>query len=90
MENPKDQKNNSGFSSYLKAIRTAGTLFGSGIQLAASVVIMFFIGKWLDEQFNTAPWLMVISIVFGVGAGMYNFIKIVNKLDEKRANDKQR
>jgi len=84
MENPKDEHKDSGLSSYGKAIRSAGPLFGSGVQLAASVVIMFFLGKWLDQQFNTTPWLMVVGIVFGVGAGLYNFIKLVSRVDKTK------
>jgi ATP synthase protein I len=86
MKNPNSNNNNSGFSSYFKAIRVAGPLFGSGIQLAASVVIMFFLGKWLDEKFSTKPWLMLVGVIFGLSAGFYNFIKIVNKIEKDKTN----
>ncbi len=89
MENPNSKKNNSGFSSYFKAMRAAGPLFGSGIQLAASVVMMFFLGQWLDEKFSTKPWLMLVGVIFGLGAGFYNFFKIVNKIDKIRPRDKK-
>jgi len=88
MENPEPNKDNSGFSGYGKAIRAAGPLFGSGIQLAASVVIMFFIGRWLDGVFNSAPWLMIVGIFFGFGAGLYNFVRIVNKVEKDKTKEK--
>lgn len=84
MENPDEKKNDSGFSSYFKAMRAAGPLFGSGIQLAASVVLMFFIGQWLDKKFSTEPWLMLAGIFFGLGAGLYNFVRIVNKVEKDK------
>jgi F0F1-type ATP synthase assembly protein I len=69
-------------------MRKAGPLFGSGIQLAASVVIMFFIGRWADSTWNTKPWLMLIGIIFGTTAGLYNFFKIVNRVE--RDNNKSK
>ena len=84
MENPDDKQKDSGFSSYSRAMRSAGPLFGAGIQLAASVVLMFFAGKWLDDTFASKPWLMFCGIIFGLIAGMYNFLKIVNKVERDR------
>jgi F0F1-type ATP synthase assembly protein I len=90
MENPEQKKNDSGFSSYvraIRAIRAAGPLFGSGIQLAASVVLMFFIGRWLDSLCNSAPWLMIVGLFFGFSAGLYNFIKIVSKVEKDKTKE---
>lgn len=80
---PAEEKRGSGFTVYGKAMKTAGPLFGSGIQLAASVVLMFFLGRWLDEKFGTTPWLMIVGIFFGLGAGLYNFVRIVMKVDRQ-------
>lgn len=88
MEKPEQESRDSGFSQYGKALRVAGPLFGSGIQLAASVILMFFIGRWLDSEFNTYPWLILLAIFFGLGAGLYNFVKIVNRVEKKRTKDK--
>lgn len=40
-----------------------------------SVVIMFFVGSWLDGLWGTEPWVMVAAMVFGIAAGMYHFIR---------------
>jgi F0F1-type ATP synthase assembly protein I len=87
MENPEQKKSDSGFSSHMRAIRAAGPLFGSGIQLAASVVLMFFIGRWLDGLWNSTPWLMIVGLFFGFGAGLYNFIKIVSKVEKDKTKE---
>lgn len=52
---------------------------GLGTQLAASVVIMVFIGVWLDKKFNTEPILTLVFSFVGVIGGLYNFIKAVIK-----------
>jgi len=84
MENQEGTRKRSGFSIYGNALRSAGPIFGSGIQLAATVVLMFFIGRWLDREFGTDPWLMLAGIFFGLGAGLYNFIKIVQRVEKKK------
>ena len=55
---------------------------GLGVQLAASIIIMVFIGIWLDGKFNTSPFLTLLFSVLGIAAGMYNFIKSVTRLDK--------
>jgi ATP synthase protein I len=84
MENPKDDREHSGFSIYGNALRSAGPIFGSGIQLAATVVLMFFIGRWVDQKLGTDPWFMLVGIFFGLGAGLYNFVKIVQRVEKKK------
>jgi F0F1-type ATP synthase assembly protein I len=64
-----------------KSLKSAGLLFGSGMQLAVSVAVMFFLGRWADEKLNTAPWLLIGGVLFGVGAGLYNFIKTAIEAD---------
>jgi F0F1-type ATP synthase assembly protein I len=70
-QNNKKEENDSGpgWVSYL----------GLGTQLAVTVTAMTFLGIWLDKKFNTAPILTIICSLFGVAAGIYNFIKTVLK-----------
>ena len=89
MENPDPGKRNSGFSNYSKSLRSAGPIIGSGIQLAASVVLMFFLGRWADEKFHTAPWLLIAGIIFGVGAGLYSFIKTAMSIGGEEKGEDQ-
>lgn len=60
-----------------------GILFGSGIQLAISVVLMFFLGRWADGKLHTEPWLLIAGVLFGVGAGLYSFIKTAISVDDR-------
>ena len=79
-EVPLDDKQKPNIS---KSLRTAGPLFGSGIQLAVSAVLMFFVGRWLDDKFGTAPWFMLVGTLFGITAGLYHFIKTANEVSKK-------
>ncbi len=67
---PSDEKNSDrGWINYL----------GLGIELAATVTLMFFVGVWLDGKFDTTPILTVVFSFLGVTSGLYNFIRTVLK-----------
>ena len=80
-----ESKQDSGISSYGKALRAAGPLLTSGIQFALSVGVLCLIGYLLDREFKTTPWLMVAGIFVGAAAGFYIFLKTIQEA-EKRKN----
>ena len=76
-----EREKDSGLLSYTRGIRAAGPLFTAGIQLTVAIGLMGFIGYTLDHLWSTTPWLMVVGIFFGAGAGMYLFVKTVNAVN---------
>ena len=77
MEQPDDR----GFADNLRGL---GPYLTMGIQLALSIVVFFFIGKWLDGRFNTTPWLMLGGLLIGGVGGMIKFITSVTKLAQQQ------
>ncbi|HOI30917.1 MAG TPA: AtpZ/AtpI family protein [Melioribacteraceae bacterium] len=75
-------------SRFSESYRKVGPYLGLGTQLAATMILMFFLGRWLDEQFNTEPVLMIIFSLFGGFAGIYNFIKTTLDLNKKKIDKK--
>ncbi len=71
-----------------KAYREAGPYLGLGFQLAATIVLMFFLGRWLDEQFNLEPILTILFSFLGGFAGIYNMIKTTLSLNKKNKSDR--
>jgi F0F1-type ATP synthase assembly protein I len=70
-------------SKFSDSYRKIGPYLGLGTQLAATIILMFFLGRWLDNQFNTEPFLMIAFSLIGGFAGIYNFIKTVLTLNKK-------
>jgi ATP synthase protein I len=66
-------------SSQEQKFRDLGNYLGLGLQLAITVGVMVFVGIWLDNKFNTNPWLTVTCSFVGIFAALYSFIKTVLK-----------
>ena len=48
---------------------------GLGFQLIGALLLGLFVGKWLDKKFGTEPYLLALSLVLCLAAGMYIVIK---------------
>jgi ATP synthase protein I len=78
-----------GPASFARTYRDVAPYLGLGIQLAATIVVCFFLGRWLDQVLNTTPWLMILGAFLGAGGGLYGFLKTVIELGKKE-KEKQR
>jgi F0F1-type ATP synthase assembly protein I len=56
-----------------------GLLTHIGLTMTICIVGCLFLGKFLDEKFGTAPWLMLVFILLGVASALYSLFKIVHK-----------
>jgi len=63
--------------------REVGPYLGLGTQLAVTIVLMFFLGRWLDGELDTEPVLTICFSFLGGFAGIYNFIRAVLNLNER-------
>lgn len=70
-------------NSLAKTYKEIGPYLGLGTQLAATIILMFFLGKWLDDYFNLYPILTILLSFFGGFAGIYNVIKSTINLNKK-------
>jgi len=60
-----------------------------GIQLAGIIVILFFLGRWLDDEWQTAPWMMVIATAIGIVGGLIKFVKTVNEISKSEERERK-
>ena len=81
-------KKTNSLSKVSQSFKDVGPYLGLGTQLAATIVLMFFLGWWLDSEFETSPILTITLSFFGGFAGIYNFIKTVLQLNKKQRNEK--
>jgi F0F1-type ATP synthase assembly protein I len=60
-----------------------------GITLAASVVLGYFAGHWLDERLNTSPVFTLIGVLLGLVAAVLNTVRLYRALMGKVEFDHQ-
>ncbi|WP_059171846.1 AtpZ/AtpI family protein [Bacillus sp. FJAT-27445] len=46
-------------------------------QLAGSVLVGIFAGRWLDGKTGTAPLFLIIGLFIGLAAGTYTMLRLV-------------
>ncbi|RDU37490.1 hypothetical protein DRW41_06495 [Neobacillus piezotolerans] len=53
----------------------------SGIlaQLAGSVLVGIFAGRWIDGKAGTAPLFLIIGLFLGLAAGIYAMLRLVKQ-----------
>jgi ATP synthase protein I len=70
--------------------RAMGLTGGIGAVMAASILGGYFVGRYLDSKFGTAPWLLITSLLLTMIAGFLEVYKIVKKVTkETTKNDKK-
>ena len=68
----KDQKPRSDMSQLLD-------LAALGFMFPVAIGTGFLIGRWLDGQFDTWPWLTAIFSLFGIAAAFVNLFRSSSK-----------
>lgn len=71
-----------------QSYKEIGPYLGLGTQLAATIVLLFFVGRWLDSYLGSEPWFTISFSFLGGFAGIYNFIKTVLELNKKQKSEK--
>lgn len=66
-----------------------GPFLTMGFQLAAGVIVFFFVGYWLDGKLGTSPWCALGGATLGAAGGLIKFVRDALSLG-KRADDEFR
>lgn len=59
--------------------RQIGLLTTIPVILLVGPALGYFIGNYLDNKFNTSPWLMIFFMVIGAAASVKEIINILTK-----------
>jgi F0F1-type ATP synthase assembly protein I len=50
-----------------------------GLELALSIALGYFGGRWLDGKLGTGPWLRWIGLGLGLAAGARSLYRVVRR-----------
>lgn len=70
-----------GPESQAEANRKSGLAYGAVTLLIGAILIFLAVGWGIDKFFQTAPWGIVVGIIFGSIVGFYQFIRISSQID---------
>jgi len=72
-----------------KQVRSVGTLGMIPILLGVGPIIGLFIGRWLDKQFGSSPWLTALFVIMGFVAAVREMLQLLRRYsDEDNKSDK--
>jgi len=49
--------------------KSVAVVMTAGMTMAASILVGYFAGTWLDKYFGTKPWLTIVMFFLGTAAG---------------------
>lgn len=78
------KQNNKELSDIYKEV---GPYLGLGTQLAASIVLMLYIGYKLDGKFDIYPILTITLTLLGGAAGIFYVIRETIQLNKKKKSE---
>lgn len=67
-------------------IRQAAVLSAIPGFLVVPPVVGVLVGRWLDERFHTAPWLLLVFLILGFGSGVRltaRTLKLAREMQER-------
>jgi ATP synthase protein I len=50
-----------------------------GIALVLAIFGCFFLGRWLDQQLGTEPYLTLLFLLLGIAAGFRNIYVLIKR-----------
>ncbi|HWP82956.1 MAG TPA: AtpZ/AtpI family protein [Bacteroidota bacterium] len=68
---------------FLRAYKEFGPYLTLGFQMAAAVVILFFLGDWADQSYGTSPLFALLGVAIGTVGGLIKFFQSVMQSEKK-------
>jgi len=60
-------------------LRGVGAFSGIGLMLGISAGLGYWLGSWLDERWHTSPWLSLVGLFLGMGAGLLEMMRLLRR-----------
>lgn len=64
-----------------KQLKVASRVGAVGLEMALSVVLGYFAGRWCDGRFDTEPYLMYLGVLAGIIAGFRSLYRVARSIN---------
>ena len=58
-------------------------------ELLSGLIVGLIIGWFLDKALGTKPWLLIVFIFLGLGAGIFNVMRAAKQIEEQQARKRE-
>jgi len=58
-------------------------------ELLSGLIVGLIIGWFLDKWLGTKPWLLIVFIFLGLGAGIFNVMRAAKQIEEAAARKRE-
>ncbi len=58
-------------------------------ELVSGLIVGLIIGYFLDNILGTKPWLLIVFIFLGLGAGIVNVMRAAKQIEEEQARTRE-
>jgi len=55
-----------------------------GAEFAGAIILLTFLGYWLDRSLGSLPWLTIVGAFVGFGLGLYAILRRAARQDRKK------
>jgi ATP synthase protein I len=66
-----------------KAIGPIALIFQLGATIVVATLLPLFIGIWLDNRLNTAPWITLVGLVLGIVLAVMSVYRTISSSYKK-------
>lgn len=73
----RDSSFNRSIDYFQKILRDSGPIAAASYGLIGAVILFILLGYFLDTWLGTAPWLMIVGLLIGLGSGFYEISKVI-------------
>lgn len=78
---------------YWQYAKYANLALSLGLTMAAAIFLGYWGGNWMDKKLGTAPWLMLLGMLAGIGVGFRSILSELKALEKEvpgvKASDKE-
>jgi len=78
-----DEKPNKDGAETARKFWRAASLASIGLEMGVAVVVGWWFGQFLDRKLGTDPWLMIVFLLFGVGAAFKAVIREARRIQSE-------
>jgi len=65
----------------------AASLASVGLEMGVAVFVGWWVGQFLDKEWGTTPWLMIVFLLFGVAAAFKAIIRTAKQAQKYAASE---